>query len=353
MERHLCRKFVLVLLFLVWASPGWTKESAPTGVLAASAGEVVVLADPQGGWVESIETGPVAWVFPAPGGTLFAPDLVHGRTTVLDLRTRSTDKHLDGITMPHFGSVPDRYFVVGQQILEVSYPERALISNIAVTFEHPWQVEVLAEDTVLMVLERLPDGAGGSAFSAVNLTSGRLVYRRPLGDDIRHFALAPALGVVALANATSGHVMLVDPATLAQVAAFPVSGTPVDLVITEGGATVVVAVDDGDGGGSLLVWKIKSGKKGLERKKEWTVALTASPVRLALSPDGRHVAVGLASAEIQVVEVEKQKHVATVALPEVPRDVAWCDPTQEGPTIAEWTDEEPPSLDLGGIKRPE
>jgi hypothetical protein len=352
MERHLWKKFVLVLLLLGCVSPGWTKENAPNGILASSAGEVVVLADPKGGWVESVKTGPVAWVFPAPGGTLFAPDLVHGTTTVLDLLTRSADKHLDGITMPRFGSAADRYYVVGQQILEVSYPERALISSIAVKFEHPWQVEVLAEGAVLMVLERRPDGAGGSAFSAVNLSSGRLVYRRPLGDDIRHFALSPSIGLVALANASSGQVVLVDPATLTPTAAFQANGTPVDLVFTDGGTTMVVAVDDGDGGGKLLVWKIKSGKKGIELKKEWIVTLAASPVRLALSPDGLHVAVGLTSAEIQVVEVEKQKHVATIALPEAPRDVAWCDPTREGPTLAEWSDEDPPSLDLGGIRPP-
>ena len=41
-----------------------------------------------------LTTGPVAWLFPAPGGVLFAPDLVHGSTAVIDLRTQTAGEPL-------------------------------------------------------------------------------------------------------------------------------------------------------------------------------------------------------------------------------------------------------------------
>jgi len=252
--------------------------------------------------------------------------------------------------MPHFGTMTDRYVVVGGNVLVMSYPERALIDRFDLEIDHPWQVEVLADNSVLMVLERRPDGLGGTAVAALNLGGGELVYRRPLSGDVRHMAFSPLLGVMALAEASSNRVFLVDPGTLAPVAVYEVPGVPVDLAFADGGATLVVAIARDDGRGELVMWKIKTGKEGLERKKEWIVELAGEPLRMAVSPDLRHVAVGLASASLQVVEVANQRPGATVNLPAAPRDVVWCDPAAEGPLVPEWSDKEPPQLDLGGIR---
>ena len=89
-------------------------------------------------------------------------------------------------------------------------------------------------------------------------------------------------------------------------------------------------------------------KKGFHRKKEWTVPLAAAPVRLATSPDGRHVAVGLQSAEMQIVELETQSLTATADVGSTPRDIVWCDPSIEGPMLPDWSDDDAPTLDLGG-----
>ena len=340
--------FLLGLLLCV--PGGWAKERPPVGMLAVSAGEVVVLADPTTGLSESIPAGPVAWLFPAPGGILFAPDLVNGRTTVVNLRTAGVEEVLDGVTMPHFGTMTDRYVVVGGNVLVMSYPERALIDRFDLEIDHPWQVAVLAGNSVLMVLERRPDGRGGTALAALNLGGGELVYRRPLSGDVRHMAFSPPLGVMALAEASSNRVFLVDPGTLAPAAVYEVPGVPVDLVFADGGTTLVVALARDDGRGELVMWRIKAGKEGLERKKEWIVELGGEPVRMAVSPDLRHVAVGLSSASLQVVEVANQQPGATVKLPAAPRDVVWCDPAAEGPLVPEWSDEEAPQLDLGGVR---
>lgn len=325
------------------------KDNPPVGIVVASAGDFVVMVDPTSGNTRSIPSGPVAWLFPAPGGILFAPDLVNSRTTVLDLQTLTPRELIPGVTMPRFGSLTDRYLVLAKRLLVMSYPDRALLNSFEISFDHPWQAAVLADNTVLLVLERLPDAGSEASMTAVSLGEGRLVYRRPLGGDVRHFALSVTLGVMALSQAEGNQVIVVDPATLTPLAAFPTEGTPVDLVFAGDGSTLVTAVERPDGGGDLLIWKIKSEKKeGLKLKKEWTVPLPAAPVRLASSPDGRHVAVGLMNGELQIVEVESRVLVATANLSTAPRDVVWCDPSIEGPLLPDWSDDDEPTLDLGG-----
>jgi hypothetical protein len=343
------RLVALAFVMALCASVTTAKDKAPVGIVAASAGNEVILVDPTTGNSRSIPAGPVAWLFPAPGGILFAPDLVNGRTTVLDLLTLSVRDPIPGVTMPRFGTRPDRYLVLAKQLLVMSYPERALMNRFEISFDHPWQVAVLADNTVLLVLERLPEAGSEASMTAVNLGEGRLVYRRPLGGDVRHFALSVTLGVMALAEADGNQVIVVDPATLIPVAVFPTAGKPVDLVFTEDGSTLVVAVERPDGGGEILIWKIKHEKKeGLQKKKEWTVPLATAPLRLAGSPDGRHVAVGLTGGELQIVELETQVLVATANLRAAPRDVVWCDPTIAGPLLPDWSDDDAPTLGLGG-----
>jgi DNA-binding beta-propeller fold protein YncE len=334
----------------VFLVPGATsKEKPPIGIVTASAGDFVVMVDPTTGNSKSIPSGPVAWLFPAPGGILFAPDLVNGRTTVLDLRTLTPRDPIPGVTMPRFGTLTDRYLVLAEQLLVMTYPDRALLNSFEISFDHPWQVAVLADNTVLFVLERLPDAGSEASMAAVSLSEGRLVYRRPLGGDVRHFALSVTLAVMALAQAEGNQVIVVDPATLTPIAAFPTEETPVDIVFAGDGSTLVTAIERQDGGGELLIWKIKSEKKeGLKLKNEWIVPLSSAPVRLASSPDGRHVAVGLTSAELQIIELESRLLVATADLRAAPRDVVWCDPSIEGTLLPDWSDDDEPTLNLGG-----
>ena len=338
----LCSGGLLVLLFC--ASSAWVKERQPVGEIAVSAGNAVVLADPVSGLAQTIDTGPVAWLFPAPGGVLFAPDLVHGRTTVINLRSGRVEKMLDGVTMPHFGDRTDRYMVVGHEVMVVSYPERALIKTYDLSIDHPWQVEILAYNTVMIVLGRRPDGSGGSVLTALNLDGGDVVYRRALDEDVRHMTFSPALGVMALADASSRRVILADPGTLTPAAVFEIPGEPVDVAFADDGAILVVAYSASDDRGGLAMLKIKAGNKGLELKKKWAVELTGRPVRMAASPDQYFVAVALESAVVQVVSVATRSPGATVELPAPPRDLAWCDPLAPGPLLPEWSDDEAPHL---------
>ncbi len=347
MVRHAVALGVAVALLPVAAAPA--KDKPSPGLIAVSAGESVALVDPTSGAVKTIPTGPVAWLFPAPGGTLFAPDLVNGTTTVIDLVTQTARDRLDGVTMPHFGTRADRYLVVAQQLLLVSYPDRALMNSYEIAFHNPWQVAIIADDTVLLVLERDPAGHGQTAMVAVNLGDGRMVYRRPLGGDVRHFALSPTLAIIALGDASGGRVVLTDPATLSPLAAFAVGGSPADLVFVDAGSVLAVASELPGGGGELVLWKIKAEKKnGLVQKKEWRIALDGTPVRIAASPDERYVVVGLAEGRLQIVDVDSRETVQSAVLPAAPRDVVWCDPAMAGPLVPEWTDDAPPTLDLGG-----
>lgn len=340
-----------VFVVLLFCAPRvWVKEHQPSGTIAVSSGDSVVLADPVTGLAETVDTGPVAWLFPAPGGVLFAPDLVHGRTTVINLRNGRVQDVLDGVTMPHFGDRTDRYLVVGHEVMVMSYPERALIKKYELSVDHPWQVAILAYNTVMIVLERKPDGSGGSVLTALNLGGGDVVYRRPIDGDVRHMVFSPELAVMALADATSKRVILADPGTLTPAAEFEISGTPADVAFADGGAILVVAYAVSDDRGGLLMLKMKAGKSGLEVKKNWTVELAGRPVRMMSSPDQQFVAVALESAVVQVVNVATRSPVTTVALPSAPRDLAWCDPSSPGPLLPEWSDEEAPHLDFGGIR---
>jgi hypothetical protein len=142
---------------------------------------------------------------------------------------------------------------------------------------------------------------------------------------------------------------LADPATLMPVATFPTAGKPVDLVFAEDDSTLAIGVELPAGGGEILLWKIKMDKKeGLKKKKEWKVPLDAAPLRLAASPDGRHVAVGLTSGELQIVELKDRTPMVKVDLSAAPRDVVWCDPSIEGPLLPDWSDDDAPTLGLGG-----
>ena len=336
----------LVLLCCVPAIAG--KNGPPVGVVAVSAGDEVFLVDPATGGTTSIPTGPVAWLFPAPGGVLFAPDLVNSRTTVIDLRTHDRRDSIPGVTMPRFGTLADRYLVVAKQLLVMSYPNRALMNRFEISFDNPWQVEVVGDDAVLFVLERRPGGGGEVQLSAVNLNGGQLVYRRPVTGDVRHFAVSSAFGLMALAAAETGQVVLADPATLAPVVAYQTGGKPVDLVFADDGSVLAVAVEKAGGGGEILIWKFKQKKEALERKKEWTVRLNGCPLRLASSPDGRHVAAGLHNGQLEIVALETKSVEAAAELGDVPRDVVWCDPSMEGPLLPDWSDDDAPTLDLGG-----
>ncbi len=339
------------LVFLAVIAIGFVaaaKEEHPMGLLAVSAGDNVVVADPSTGLTKAFPTGPVAWLFPAPGGILYAPDLMNGATTVINLRTQTVQDTLDGVTMPHFGDLIDRYLVVSRQMLVMSYPERAVMGRVEASFTHPWQVQILAGNTIALVLERRPEGGGDVWMTAVKLDEGRVVYRQALGGDVRQFALSENLGVLALADAENRQVLVVEPATLAPIASFKVESRPMDLSFALGGSMLVVAVARDDGGGELKIWKIKANKENtLELAKNWTLPLAGRPVRLVPSPDGRHVAVGSESQTLEVFDIDKREIISTAEIGDSPRDVVWCDPSTEGPSLPQWSNEKPPEMDFG------
>ncbi len=346
MERWL-RLGVLAAGIALVTGLAYGKTQPPAGVIAVSAGDAVVLADPQGGWTTSVPAGEVGWLFPAPAGVLFAPDLVHGRTTVIDLATRSASDHFDGVTMPHFGDQPDRYLVVAGDILVVSYPERALMKRIRAGITSPWQVLPVSA-SVLLVLERDPRGEDAPRLVAVDMISERVIYRRALPRGVVRVAVSPALGVLAVADTDTAAIRLLDPATIALVESLPVDGSPRDVAFLADGRTLVAACAGASGGGVVSRWSLKRGKHGLKIKGERSTALDGVPLRVAVSPYGTpQVAVGLEDARVAVLDVKEGRRQAVIDLPAAPRDVVWCDPAAPGPTLPKWSDEEEPTLEIG------
>jgi hypothetical protein len=350
------RQYLLVLpIFILLAAipvGAKNKKEVPPGVIAASAGEVVVLADPDRAWEVEFDTGTVGWLFPAPSGIVFAPDLIRGQTTVLDLRGRRVMDRFEGVTMPHFGTSPDRYVVVAGDLMVMSYPDRALISRVQIDVSNPWQVISANQDTVVIVLARRPESDSEATLVAVDLISGRMAYRRQLTGDVRRMSLSVDLGLLALADATTSVIQLFDPSILSPVAALQVTGRAVDVAFLPDGGGLVAAAVDSTGSGEVRMWVLKRKGGEIKVKKEYHVGLPSPPVRLATSPAGvPRVAVGLASGHIVVVDLENETIERTIELPGEPRDVVWVDPLKEGPMLPEWSDKSPGEIEIGRPRR--
>ncbi len=339
------------LVVLLTAGSGIAKSPTPPGIIAASVGEQVILVEPSGGGQVALPTGPVAWLFPAPGGVLFAPDLVHGRTTVVDLRTRRIRDRLDAITMPHFGTLADRYVAVVGDLLVMSFPERAVLNRVDAAIEHPWQVVISQDDATVLVLERRPDGSGGSALVGVNLSEHRVALRRALGADVTRMALSQQFGLLALAEPEEARVVLVEPGTVTPLAATGTEGAPVDVVFTDEGDQLVAAVRH-EGASLLRRWRVRRHRGALRLEPHGELALPAAPVRMALGPGGSHLAVALADGTLDLVEVGPLRRLASYTLPGAPRDLRWCDPARPGPLLPEWSDTAPPELPPLGREQP-
>lgn len=339
---------VIAALHLSTAAVCSAGSKAPAGILAASVGDSVVLVETSSGLTATLDTGPVGWLFPAPGGVLFAPDVINGRTAVINLRTQTVVDRLDGLTLPNFGANPDRYVAIAGEILLLSYPDRAVIARIDAPVSHPWQVVVTPDNAAAIILERRPDGSAPSHLTTVNLITRQVVYRRPLVGDVRQIALSTQLGLLALADAEADAVHLVEPGSLTPMADRPTPGSPVGVVFAHEGTIMVAAVATADGGGVLDLTHFKTGKKGMRLDKEFSMPLPATPVRIDTSPDGEFVAVAVEGGRIDVIRVGKRELVATRDVGGTPRDLRWCDPTREGPIVPEWSEGEAPT-EFGGF----
>lgn len=335
-------KSIVVVLVMLITNICLAKTTPPTGVLAASVGDSVILVEPSSSRTMTFKTGPVGWLFPAPGGILFAPDVINAQTSVINLLSLALVDRLDGLTMPHFSANPDRYTAITDEVVILSYPDRAVIKAISAKIDHPWQIIMAPDGAAMMILERLPDGSTGVHMTTINLVTSQVVYRRPLTGDIRHFALSPQLGVLALADAKTNQVHLVEPATLTPIAVRTTSGQPIDVAFVHEGKIMATAIATGDDAGILDLAVFKTGKKGMKIDKEFSIPLSANPVRVAPSPGGAYVAVALEGGSVTIVDIGKRKAIATGMLPGTPRDLRWCDPTREGPMIADWSDGEAP-----------
>lgn len=341
---------IAVALLLPGLLPGG--EVVLTGLIAASVGETVVLLDPGTGATVPLPSGPVGWLYPAPGGVLFAPDLVHGRTTVVDLVQRAVREVITGVTMPVFGEQADRYLTVaGGEVMVLSYPERARQSRFEIGVEHPWQLLLSVDETSLLVLDRWPDGSRGASLVAVDLLGRQVVYRRRLEGNPVRMALSNRLGVLAIADAAEGRVCLVSPREGMPLECWPVPGEPRDLAFVGKGEELLVAVATPAGAGSLFEWRLKPGEESWRRDGR-ALPLAAAPLRLAVDPTGGFVAVGLATGGVQLVDFPRQVDLGTVPLTGAPRDVVWCDPARPGPFLPEWSDRKSPQLDLAPNRWP-
>ena len=339
-ERYFRRFFFgVVLLLLLDAGPVPAKKVQPGGLLALSAGNAVVLADLRGGAVNKIETGPVGFLFPAPGGILFAPDIIHGRTTVVDLRRRRSRETLDFLRMPRFTAWKDRYLVLAGDLLMLSYPENSLIFRMKADIQSPWQLYSSEDGMSLLVLERPPDGEGPSVLTALDLGVRKEVFRKSFSADMIRFAEMSDPGVLVLADRSENQILILEPQTLVLLEVIPFGSPPTDIVAM---GHVLLAAGGPDG---VRRWELKKSREGKLEIQELDPVLTGNVVeRLAVSPDGLFFAVG-GGSRIDVYEARKLRLLRQIEIPAGMRDLVWVDPLADGPLLPLWSDQ--------GMKMPE
>ena len=319
----------------LWPFPAdATKPVVPKGVLAMSSGDQVLLVDPGSLGIKTLETGPVGFLFPAPAAILFAPDVVNGRTTVIDLRSGRVVELISGVTMPHFGPWADRYLVVAGSLTMVSFPERSLIFRMNGQFDRPWDVQLGPEGTTVLILERVPSGKGGSTLSAVDLASRRVVFSKHFDHDLVRFAMAPESGVMAVVDQTTGEIVLLDSMTLLEMRRLSVPEGATDVVVLKEGRELVAAGPSGQ----LLRWDLKVKSDRLEVEKDDPFIVPGRALRLAVGPDGRLVAVVTDQGLLIIIDSKKGDVIGQWKVPLPLRDLRWVDTSQAGPLLPSWSD---------------
>ncbi|NOZ78079.1 MAG: hypothetical protein GXP48_02630 [Acidobacteria bacterium] len=331
--------FVFVAAFVLGVAGvpiAQARTPEPPGLVAVSGGHTVEVVSPVTGAVTRFDAGPVGWLFPGPGGVLFAPDLVDGTTLVIDLRKLRIIRRLKGVTMPHFGpEVADRYIAVAGDVLVLSYPERAMIARIGARITRPWQVLIAKDWTTALILERTPGVAGPPVLWAIDLVDREVLRKTPLDPDVTSMAFSQSLGVLAFATGASG-VRLVDPATLATVRVIAAGGVVKDVAFSGGGSVLLAAVATGHTG-TVECFHLKVKRKGLAVSRRKPVTLAASPARLAVAPGGVWAVVATNAPALAFFKIGHKKVARRVPLSAAPRDVEWCDVARPGPLMPEWS----------------
>jgi hypothetical protein len=331
------RRIATLVAATVWlsGSPVVVVHAAPpepSGVIAVSGGDDVTLVLPGRAEPVSIQTGTVGFLYPAPGGLLFAPDLVNGRTTVINLPNLQVAERFPGITQPHFGPYSDRYLVVAGDLVFVTWPERSLIRRVNAEFSSPWQVFLSPEGVSALVFERPPTDDGPATLTAVDLTSHRQVGRRVWPNGIARVAVGMDNGLLAAVNTNGRNIEILDLSSMRTVTTLATRETPRDAVFALKGERMLSAVGD-----VVVIHRIKSRSKGTEFRIDDPVQLDAPVIRLATAPDDRWVAAVTETPEVVLIDARRGEIGARWPLPDRVRDVVWCQRASRGPSLPVWT----------------
>jgi len=325
--------YFLTILFCFMGEYAQAKRNTPEGLLAVSTENSVILSGMPNGELTTIDTGPVGFLFPAPGGILFAPDLVHGRTTIIDTRNLRTREVISRLIMPRFTVWKDRYLVLAEDLMVLSYPEHALVLKMDAEIMSPWQLSSTEDGMSLLVLERAVDGRGPSVISAYDLGFRQQVFRKSFESDYIAFALMTEAGMLVVADRSGKQLLFMNPVSLGVLHRIPLKNPPADIV----GSTSFLFAGGEDG--VISRWRIK-GMKG--EKPDIRVLndilVHGSVSQLSISPDGLFLAAATTEGELEVFEIEKGRKIVSKEIPSDVRDLVWIDPLQEGPLLPLWSD---------------
>jgi hypothetical protein len=318
---------VIALMVSVAAS---VVVAADDGVVAVASGRTVTLFDPAGTLgTQAVETGPVPRLYPGPGGVVFAPDFDAARTSVIDLAGRRVGERLDGVTMPIFGSDPDRYVVVAGDVLVVSYPSLSVLAEVNAGIDRPWRTVIGPDGRYAMVLER---GVEESAVTVVDVWQAMVQARHRVNGSVADMILLESSGVLALGD-DDGGVRVIESASFAVLARWEAPSAVRAMVHTAAG--LIVGCDDG----TVLVVDVKLKRREIKVRERRRVQLQAGVQAVDRGLSGDRIVVLAEDGGVWLLDPGSGDLSRLGAVEGRPRDVVWVDDSRRGPLRPLWSDE--------------
>jgi YVTN family beta-propeller protein len=152
--------------------------------------------------------------------------------------------------------------------------------------------------------------AAGDALVEIDPDAGRALRRTAVGRLPESLAVSPDGRAIAVGNARSHDISLVDRASMVEHARIPVDGVPVRVLYSPGGRSLAVSLNDA---GRVVVLDAMTGKA------RSSIAVGERPDGLVFSPDGRLLFVALTGdRRVAVVQLREARVIATVEVGDGP-----------------------------------
>jgi len=217
--------------------------------------------------------------------------------------------------------------------------------------ENPLEVAVAADGRVWVSLQGSPDNPG-TQVAVVDLDSGEVVRLETGGAGTTGLAMHPNGDFVVAFNRFSNFATVFDTRTDSAIAQIPTDFYAIEGVFTPDGDELWLTNRWRD---AVSVWELNARDQNLEvkRRHEAIVSVDTNPRDIAISADGRSIAVAaLTGSSVSVIDTETRAERARVDLGAPVNDVAFASGYLVAATLSASTHHQPfdgPDTDGDGL----